>query len=80
MVLFYSIASPEIHNQVRSLETFHKPGLALAKIEGNGSPDKEIIRHGAQLMKMGFCVLFKMFTPLRLFTTIDKTFIAFNMQ
>ena len=80
LVLFYSIASPEIHNQVRSLETFHKPGLALAKIEGNGSPDKEIIRHGAQLMKMGFCVLFKMFTPLRLFTTIDKTFIAFNMQ
>ena len=80
LVLFYSIASPEIHNQVRSLETFHKPGLALARIEGNGFPDKEIIRHGAQLMKMGFCVLFKMFTPLRLFTTIDKTFIAFNLR
>lgn len=80
LVLFYSIASPDIHNQVRSLETFYKPGLALTKIEGDGSPDKDIIRHGAQLMKTGFCVLFKMFTPLRLFTTIDKTFIAFHLQ
>ena len=80
VVLFYSIASPDIHYQVKSLQTFHKPGLALAKINGKGAPDKEVIRHGAQLMKTGFCVLFKMFTPLRLFTSIDKLYIAFHLH
>lgn len=78
--LFYSISSPDIHKQVNSLENYHMPGLAMMQIDKNAALDKEAIRHGSQLMKIGFCVLYKMFTPIRLFTTIDKTYLQYNLQ
>jgi len=77
--LFYCISSPEIHKQVHSLTTYHVPGLAMMHIEKDIAINQEAIRHGAQLMKIGFCVLYKMFTPLRLFTTIDKTYLQYNL-
>ena len=79
-VLFYCISSPEIHKQVHSLTTYHIPGLALMQIDKDVAINQEAIRHGAQLMKIGFCVLYKMFTPIRLFTTIDKTYLQHNLQ
>jgi hypothetical protein len=78
--LFYCISSPEIHKQVNSLTTYHIPGLAMMHIEKDVALNQEAIRHGAQLMKIGFCVLYKMFTPIRLFTTIDKTYLQYNLQ
>jgi hypothetical protein len=78
--LFYCIASPEIHKQVNSLTTYHIPGLAMMHIDKDVALSQEAIRHGAQLMRIGFCVLYKMFTPIRLFTTIDKTYIQYNLQ
>jgi hypothetical protein len=78
--LFYCISSPEIHKQVNSLTTYHVPGLAMMQIEKDVAINQEAIRHGAQLMKVGFCVLYKMFTPIRLFTTIDKTYLQYNLQ
>lgn len=77
--LFYSIASPDIHHQVHSLQTYHMPGLAMMQMSKNVSIDKEAIRHGSQLIKSGFGVLFKMFTPIRLFTSIDKTYLTFHL-
>jgi hypothetical protein len=79
-VLFYSTFSPEIHQQVKSLETYHIPGLAVVQFEKDEILDKEAIRHGSQLMKIGFPVLFKMFTPIRLFTTIDKTHLSYHLH
>jgi hypothetical protein len=78
--LFYCISSPEIHKQVNSLTTYHVPGLAMMHIDKDVALNQEAIRHGAQLMKVGFCVLYKMFTPIRLFTTIDKTYLQYNLQ
>jgi hypothetical protein len=78
--LFYCISSPEIHKQVNSLTTYHIPGLAMMQIDKDVALNQEAIRHGAQLTKIGFCVLYKMFTPIRLFTTIDKTFLQYNLQ
>ena len=78
--LFYCISSPEIHKQVNSLTTYHIPGLAMMHIDKDVALNQEAIRHGAQLMKIGFCVLYKMFTPIRLFTTIDKTYLQYNLQ
>ena len=78
--LFYCISSPDIHKQVNSLTTYHKPGMAMMHIDKDVAINQEAIRHGAQLMKIGFCVLYKMFTPIRLFTTIDKTYLHYNLQ
>jgi hypothetical protein len=77
--LFYCISSPDIHKQVHSLTTYHIPGLAMMHIDKDVAINQEAIRHGAQLMKIGFCVLYKMFTPLRLFTTIDKTYLHYKL-
>jgi len=77
--LFYCISSPDIHKQVHSLTTYHVPGLAMMQIDKDIALNQEAIRHGSQLMKLGFCVLYKMFTPLRLFTTIDKTYLQYNL-
>jgi hypothetical protein len=78
--LFYCISSPDIHKQVHSLTTYQIPGLAMMQIDRDVAINQEAIRHGAQLMKNGFCVLYKMFTPIRLFTTIDKTFLQYNLH
>jgi len=75
-VIYTSISSPEIHGQVKSLDTYKMPGLAIASL----TKDKESsIRHGAQLLKTGFPVLFKVFTPIRLFTSIEKSYIIYHL-
>jgi len=77
VVLFASTASPRIHDQVRALHTYKKPGLAASFLD----EDRELsLRHGAQLLKIGFPVLFKIFTPIRLFTSVDKVFIKYHLQ
>jgi hypothetical protein len=79
-VLFNSTRPTEIHQQVDGLRSYKKPGLALARIEKEQLPDRQAIRHGAQLMKNGFPVLFKVFTPIRLFTSIDKVFMRHHLD
>jgi len=77
VVLFASTASPRIHDQVRALQTYKKPGLAASSLD----EDRELsLRHGAQLLRIGFPVLFKVFTPIRLFTSVDKVFIKYHLQ
>ncbi|GAB4366964.1 MAG: hypothetical protein Kow0042_07210 [Calditrichia bacterium] len=73
-ILFTSIDSPKIHELVQSLKAYRKPGLALAQVKKGEEIDNQIIRHGAQLMRNNFQVLFKVFTPIRLFTTVDKIY------
>jgi hypothetical protein len=79
-VVFTSTSSPEIHDHVKSLQTYQKPGLAIVHIEKDTNIDKQSIRHGSQLLKIGFPVLFKIFTPIRLYTTIDKTYMRFHLK
>jgi hypothetical protein len=79
-VVFTSVSSPEIHDHVKSLQTYQKPGLAIVHIEKDADSDKQSIRHGSQLLKIGFPVLFKIFTPIRLYTTIDKNYMRFHLK
>ncbi|HFE64495.1 MAG TPA: hypothetical protein ENK14_08805 [Caldithrix sp.] len=79
-VLFSSTHPPQIHDEVKALKTYRKPGLALATIEIGDVADKQSIRHGAQLLRNGFQVLFKVFTPVRLFTSIDKIYMKHRLE
>jgi hypothetical protein len=79
-IIFASTKPAQIHDDVLSLKTYHKPGLAVVHIEKDVEMDKQAVRHGAQLIKVGFPVLFKVFTPIRLFTTIDKTYITYHLK
>ncbi len=77
---FASTHPSHIHDLVKSLHTYKKPGLAIAYIEKDGKVDKQAIRHGAQLQRADFPVLYKVFTPIRLFTSIDKIYMKYNLQ
>ncbi len=79
-VLYASTYPPEIHEQVKDLLDFQRPGLAVAFIDKAGQVDQQAIRHGAQLLKTGFPVLFKVFTPIRLFTSIDKIYMIYHLD
>ncbi len=79
-VLLTSTFPTRIHSQVEWLRDYRKPGLALATIGIESQPDKQSIRHGAQLQRIGFPVIYKTFTPIRLFTSIDKTYVQYHLR
>jgi len=79
-IIFSSTSSPEIHQQVKKLKTYLIPGLALVPVGKQDHNLEKAIRHGSQLLRTGFPVLFRMFTPIRLFTTIEKTYLAHHLS
>jgi len=79
-IVFTSAAPQSIHEDIELLKTYKKPGLVLGNIEKDGNLSQQTIRNGSWLKSRGFDVLFKIFSPLRLFTTIDKINIRFLLQ
>lgn len=77
--LFTTTFPPRIHDDVKSLKSYRRAGLAIAHLDEEEGRNAQSIRHGSQLQKIGFPVLFKIFTPLRLFTSIDKEYMRFNL-
>jgi hypothetical protein len=78
-VVFNSTHPARIHDDVISLSNFAKPGLAIVEVQKDDRPDSQSLRHAMQLMRSGFQVLFKVFTPIRLFTSIDREYIRFHL-
>lgn len=79
-VLFASATPQRIHEDVEVLKNYKKPGLILGQLKKDEKLDQQTIRNGAWLRSRGYDVLFKLFSPLRLFTTIDKIHIRFLLQ
>ncbi len=79
-ILFASATPQRIHEDVELLKTYKKPGLILGQLKKDEKLDQQTIRNGAWLRSRGYDVLFKLFSPLRLFTTIDKINIRFLLQ
>jgi hypothetical protein len=79
-VIFASATPQSIHTDVEYLNAYKKPGLILAPIKKDKKLDQQTVRNGAWLKSRGFDLLYKTFSPLRLFTTIDKIFIRFLLQ
>jgi hypothetical protein len=79
-VLFASATPQRIHEDVEALKNYKKPGLILGQLKKDEKSDQQTIRNGSWLRSRGYDVLFKLFSPLRLFTTIDKINIRFLLQ
>ncbi len=79
-LIFTSAAPQSIHDNVEWLKTYNKPGLVLGNLKKENKQNQQIIRNGAWLRSRGVYVLFKIYTPLRLFTTIDKVFMRYLCQ
>jgi hypothetical protein len=79
-VLFASATPQRIHEDVENLKTYKKPSLILGQLRKDEKLDQQTIRNGSWLRNRGYDVLFKLFSPLRLFTSIDKINIRFLLQ
>ncbi|MDZ7342257.1 MAG: hypothetical protein ONB27_12945 [candidate division KSB1 bacterium] len=79
-ILFASATPQSIHEDAACLKNYHKPGLILGTLKKDEKLDQQTIRNGAWLRSRGYDVLFKLFSPLRLFTSIDKIYIRFLLQ
>lgn len=78
--VFTSTKPPQILNDVQCLQILRRPGLALASINPDGKLDEQAVCHGSQLMNSGIRVLFKVFTPIRLYATIDKLYMSYYLE
>ncbi|MDZ7330869.1 MAG: hypothetical protein ONB31_02700 [candidate division KSB1 bacterium] len=79
-ILFASAAPQHIHEDVQALKNYQRPGLVLGQLTKNEKVDQQTIRNGAWLRGRGYDVIFKLFSPLRLFTSIDKIYVRFLAQ
>jgi len=79
-VLFASATPQRIHEDVENLKTFNRPSLILGQLKKDEKLDQQTIRNGSWLRNRGYDVLFKLFSSLRLFTSIDKINIRFLLQ
>ena len=80
IVVFASTHPGTIHQEMQNMESYHKPTIGLARSEVNGNVDESSIRHAAQLIRMGFEILFKPFNPTKLYTSIERTFMKYHLQ
>ena len=79
-VLFASATPQRIHEDVENLRRYKKPSLILGQMKKDEKLDQQTMRNGSWLKSRGYDVLFKLFSPLRLFTSIDKINIRFLLQ
>ena len=80
VVVFASATPQTIHEEIKFLDTYRKPGLVLGGLKKDEKFDQQTMRNGSWLRSRGNDVLFKIFSPMRLFTTIDKIHIRFLLQ
>lgn len=80
LILYNSTLNPKIHQLIDSLSSYKKPGIVLVPLFGNTEEDRVALRHGNQLKKKGYHVIIKAFTPIRLFTSIDREYLKFNLS
>ena len=79
-VVYTSTLPAQIHDAVNELKNFRKPGLALVQASAGTDINPQAVRHGSQLLRIGFQVLFKSMAPIRMFTSIDKIYMQHSLQ
>lgn len=75
-----NIDTNEIHSQIEQIDAFHKPAMIVTGIDKSNADNKSGIRHAMQLIRRGFPVIFKILTPIRLFTSVEKTYFRYHAQ
>ena len=76
-VILTNLNTSDIHSQIEQIDSFQKPAMVVTGIDDSTSANKTAIRHAMQLIRRGFPVIFKIFTPIRLFTSVEKTFFKY---
>jgi len=78
-IVFASSYPPEINEDVKKIDRYRKPILILAAGEYGRKIDMQALRNGALLARKGHKVLYKLFSPIRLYTEIDKIYMKYML-
>jgi hypothetical protein len=79
-VILSSLSSSNIHREIEQIDAFNKPAMVISTSKKTDADDKIAIRHAIQLIRTGIPVIFKILTPIRLFTSIEKTYFKYHTQ
>jgi hypothetical protein len=74
-VLFLSVYESGILENVKIFKSFSKPGLALGAANFDIKHKPKILLNSHELAQNGLVVINKMYSPIRLYTTIDKLYL-----
>ena len=78
-VVFLSIYEARIFDDIKILNTYSRPGLALGSGNFNIDQNQQVLKNGDLLLKNGINVVHKMYSPIRLYTTIDKLYLKYYL-
>jgi hypothetical protein len=79
-VILTNLDTSSIHYQIEQIDNFQKPAMIVTAIDISDAKNKTAVRHAMQLIRRGFPVIFKILTPIRLFTSIEKTYLKYHAQ
>ncbi len=80
VVLYHSTRPQKIHLDVSKMDSYRKPVIALSRTKRDGVTDEQAVRHAAQLIRLGYDVLFPPFHAAKLYMAIDRSFVKFHLQ
>lgn len=78
-VVFLSIYETRIFDDIKVLQTYSRPGLALGSGNFEINHSRQTLKNGDVLLKNGINVIYKMYSPIRLYTTIDKLYLKYHL-
>jgi hypothetical protein len=79
-IIFTSAYPLSINEDVKNIEPYDRPFIVLANLKKETKFDQQTMRNGSWLQSRGHEVLYKIFTPLRLFTTVDKVYMRYHLS
>jgi hypothetical protein len=79
IVLLGDTSDTTILSVVDQMHAFNLPAVILLIFKKWESDDYLRSRHARQLIRMGIPVIYKIITPIRLFTTIDKSYMKYHL-
>ena len=79
-VVYLSIYDSRILEDIKYVNIFSRPGLALGAGNFDSIQVEQSKKHSVELLKKGISVIYKMYTPIRLYTTIDKLYLHYHLS
>jgi hypothetical protein len=80
IVVFLSIYDSRIIEDIKYVDIYSRPGLALGAGNFDNVKTQQVEKNSVELLRKGIKVIYKMYSPIRLYTTIDKLYLAYHLN
>ena len=72
-IVLTDIQPAGLNRDYQHIEAYHRPALVIIPKEDRHTTEQPAIRRASRLTRLGIDILFYYLTPIRLYTTIEKT-------